>query len=221
MGTGLAGRLHVAPPPRSGGASRPSACSSSGVEGIKADDGEGYYFPDDVRFADGTHRRRGRLGPRPAVPPLDAARAGRGPSRRPGVLFGRPGWTGQQAVGITWGGDQPSRLLVAADAGGRDADRRRHRASRTGRTTSAATSASGSWRAARRSCSLRWVQFGCFTPLMQAHGRFEQEAWTYDDETLADLPPLRAAARAARALRPRGGGDRGALPGCRSSGRWR
>ncbi|MEA2224472.1 MAG: alpha-D-xyloside xylohydrolase, partial [Solirubrobacteraceae bacterium] len=25
-----------------------------GVEGIKADDGEGYYFPDDVRFADGS-----------------------------------------------------------------------------------------------------------------------------------------------------------------------
>jgi alpha-glucosidase (family GH31 glycosyl hydrolase) len=31
---------------------------------------------------------------------------------------------------------------------------------------------------------LRWLQFGCFTPLMQAHGRFEQEAWTYDSETL-------------------------------------
>jgi alpha-glucosidase (family GH31 glycosyl hydrolase) len=28
------------------------------------------------------------------------------------------------------------------------------------------------------------VQFGCFTPLMHAHGRFEQEAWTYDSETL-------------------------------------
>ena len=36
-----------------------------------------------------------------------------------GVLFGRPGWTGQQAVGVTSGGDQPSdfwslRTLVAA-----------------------------------------------------------------------------------------------------------
>jgi alpha-glucosidase (family GH31 glycosyl hydrolase) len=31
---------------------------------------------------------------------------------------------------------------------------------------------------------IRWAQFGCFTPLMQAHGRFEQEAWTYDEETL-------------------------------------
>jgi alpha-glucosidase (family GH31 glycosyl hydrolase) len=31
---------------------------------------------------------------------------------------------------------------------------------------------------------LRWAWFGCFTPLMQAHGRFPQEAWTYDSETL-------------------------------------
>ena len=36
-----------------------------------------------------------------------------------GVLFGRPGWTGQQAVGVTWGGDQASdfwslEALVAA-----------------------------------------------------------------------------------------------------------
>jgi alpha-glucosidase (family GH31 glycosyl hydrolase) len=28
------------------------------------------------------------------------------------------------------------------------------------------------------------VQFGCFTPLMHAHGRFEQEAWRYDSHTL-------------------------------------
>ena len=31
---------------------------------------------------------------------------------------------------------------------------------------------------------LRWVQLGRFTPLMQAHGRLEQEPWTYDPETL-------------------------------------
>ena len=31
---------------------------------------------------------------------------------------------------------------------------------------------------------VRWVQFGCFTPLMHAHSRFPQEAWTYDAETL-------------------------------------
>jgi alpha-glucosidase (family GH31 glycosyl hydrolase) len=31
---------------------------------------------------------------------------------------------------------------------------------------------------------VRWVQLGCFTPLMQAHGRLVQEPWTYDDRTL-------------------------------------
>jgi alpha-glucosidase (family GH31 glycosyl hydrolase) len=56
---------------------------------------------------------------------------------------------------------------------------------------------------------VRWAQFGCFTPLMQAHGRFQQEAWTYDHGTL-DLyrryvllherlvPYIRAAAATAR-----------------------
>ena len=77
------------PPPRSGGASRPSACSSSGVEGIKADDGEGWYIPDDARFADGTHRRAGGVGPRlkyrrSMQRALDEVHPGRG------VLFGRP-----------------------------------------------------------------------------------------------------------------------------------
>jgi len=59
---------------------------------------------------------------------------------------------------------------------------------------------------------LRWAAFGCFTTLMQAHGRFEQEAWTYDKRTLAayrDLvllherlvPYVRAAAAAATAAR--------------------
>src|SRR5919201_6876794 len=100
-----------------------------------------------------------------------------------GVLFGRAGWTGQQATGFTWGGDQASdfwslRTLVAA-------------------TLTAAASGISNWShdvggylgerlVARcpKELLLRWVQFGCFTPLMQAHGRFEQEAWTYDAETL-------------------------------------
>jgi hypothetical protein len=100
-----------------------------------------------------------------------------------GVLFGRSGWTGQQAVGVTWGGDQASdfwslEALVAA-------------------TLTAAASGYSNWShdvggylgerlVARcpRELLLRWVQFGCFTPLMHAHGRVEQEAWTYDAETL-------------------------------------
>jgi len=101
-----------------------------------------------------------------------------------GVLFGRCGWSGQQAIGHTWGGDQASdfwslRTLVAA-------------------SLTAAASGFSNWshdvggylgRLLVERCPkellLRWVQFGCFTPLMQAHGRFEQEAWTYDAETLA------------------------------------
>ncbi len=89
-----------------------------GIEGIKADDGEGYYVPPDARFADGRSRRRGRLALRRALPPDHAEGARRRPPAS-GVLFGRSGWAGQQATGITWGGDQASdfwslRALVAA-----------------------------------------------------------------------------------------------------------
>lgn len=76
-----------------------------GVEGIKADDGEGYYLPDDVRFADGStgacsawaHGGRYRASMQRA---LDEVHPGRG------VLFGRSAWSGQQATGMLWGGDQ-------------------------------------------------------------------------------------------------------------------
>jgi alpha-glucosidase (family GH31 glycosyl hydrolase) len=154
-----------------------------GVEGIKADDGEGYYFPPDVRFADGRTGAEaawsyGLLYRRSMQRALDEAHPGRG------VLFGRSGWTGQQAVGVTWGGDQASdfwslETLVTA-------------------TLTAAASGFSNWShdvggylgerlVARcpKELLLRWAWFGCFTPLMQAHGRFAQEAWTYDAETLA------------------------------------
>jgi alpha-glucosidase (family GH31 glycosyl hydrolase) len=153
-----------------------------GVEGIKADDGEGYYFPRDVRFADGsTGAERawayGRLYRESMQRALDDATGGSG------VLFGRSGWSGQQALGMTWGGDQASdfwslRALVTA-------------------TLTAALSGYSNWShdvggylgerlIARcpKELLIRWLQFGCFTPLWQSHGRFEQEAWTYDDETL-------------------------------------
>ena len=153
-----------------------------GVEGIKADDGEGFYYPPEVTFADGRSGAeaawaQGLLYRRSMQRALDDVHPGSG------VLFGRPGWTGQQAVGVTWGGDQPSdfwslRTLVAA-------------------TLTAAASGFSNWShdvggylgerlVARcpKELLIRWVQFGCFTPLMQAHGRFEQEAWAYDAETL-------------------------------------
>ena len=123
-----------------------------GVEGIKVDDGDGFYIPDDVALADGRTGAAGGLGARRPAPPQPAARARRGPSRA-GVLFGRSGWTGQHATGLTWAGDQASDfwslrvLVVATLSGGRAA------ASPTGPTTSAATSGTGWSSAARRSCS--------------------------------------------------------------------
>ena len=154
-----------------------------GVEGIKADDGEGYYFPPDVRFADGRSGAEaawayGLLYRRSMQRALDEVHPGAG------VLFGRSGWTGQQGVGVTWGGDQASdfwslETLVTA-------------------TLTAAASGFSNWShdvggylgerlvsRCPKELLLRWAWFGCFTPLMQAHGRFAQEAWTYDAETLA------------------------------------
>jgi alpha-glucosidase (family GH31 glycosyl hydrolase) len=153
-----------------------------GVQGIKADDGEGFYYPDNVRFADGSTGAQAAWGMglryrRSMQRALDEVHPGEG------ALFGRPGWTGQQSVGFTWGGDQASdfwslRALLGA-------------------TLSAAASGFSNWShdvggylgeelMARcpKELLVRWVQFGCFTPLMHAHGRFEQEAWTYDAETL-------------------------------------
>jgi len=155
-----------------------------GVEGIKADDGEGYYVGDELRFADGTSGaqtawRYGGLYRRSMQRALDEAH---GPGR--GVLFGRSGWSGQQATGVLWAGDQASdfwslRTLVAC-------------------TIAAAGSGFSNWshdvggylghrlvERCPKELLVRWAQLGCFTPLMQAHGRLRQEPWTYDRETLA------------------------------------
>src|SRR4051794_23157552 len=154
-----------------------------GAEGIKADDGEGYYFPDRVCFADGRTGAElawdyGDLYWQSMQRALDEATGGSG------VLFGRSGWSGRQRLGVLWGGDQASdfwslRVLVAA-------------------TLTAAASGFSNWShdvggylgerlVARcpKELLLRWLQFGCFTPLWQSHGRFQQEAWTYDAQTLA------------------------------------
>jgi len=155
---------------------------SVGVEGVKADDGEGYYLPDDVRLADGRTGAEaawslGGLHRRCLQRALDEVHPGQG------VVFGRSGWTGQQAVGLTWGGDQASdfwslRVLVVA-------------------TLSAALSGISNWshdvggylghRLVERcppELLVRWLQFGCFTPLMHAHGRMPQEPWHYSEQVL-------------------------------------
>ena len=153
-----------------------------GVEGVKADDGEGYYMPDGVRFADGRTGAEaawalGGLYRESMQRALDEVHPGQG------VVFGRSGWTGQHAVGATWGGDQASdfwslRVLVVA-------------------TLSAACSGFSNWshdvggylghRLVERcppELLVRWLQFGCFTPLMQAHGRMPQEPWHYSEHVL-------------------------------------
>jgi alpha-glucosidase (family GH31 glycosyl hydrolase) len=154
-----------------------------GVEGVKADDGEGYYFPPDARLADGRSGAEaaweyGRLYREATQEALDAVH---GDGR--GVVFGRSGWTGQQATGMLWGGDQASDFWSL-------------RALLTSLLTCAATGFSnlshdvGGYlgrRLAER-CEpellVRWAQLGSLSPLMQAHGRFQQEAWTYDATVL-------------------------------------
>jgi len=153
-----------------------------GIEGIKVDDGEGYYIPDHVQLADGRSGASaawalGGLHRRCLQRALDEVHP------RRGVLFGRSGWTGQHACGHTWAGDQASdfwslRVLVVA-------------------TLSAACSGFSNWshdiggylghRLVERcppELLVRWVQFGCFTPLMHAHGRMPQEPWTYSERVL-------------------------------------
>jgi alpha-glucosidase (family GH31 glycosyl hydrolase) len=153
-----------------------------GVEGIKADDGDGYYIRDDVLLADGRTGAEaawhlGGLHRLSLQRALDEVHPGRG------VLFGRSGWTSQHATGLTWAGDQASdfwslRALVVA-------------------TLSAAASGFSNWshdvggylghRLVERcppELLVRWLQFGCFTPLMQAHARMPQEPWNYGDHVL-------------------------------------
>jgi alpha-glucosidase (family GH31 glycosyl hydrolase) len=153
-----------------------------GVEGVKADDGEGYYIPDHVRLSDGRTGAQaawalGGLHRESLQRALDEVHPGRG------VVFARSGWTGQQSIGHTWGGDQASdfwslRALVVA-------------------TLSAAASGVSNWshdiggylghRLVERcppELLVRWLQFGCFTPLMHAHGRMPQEPWYYSERVL-------------------------------------
>ena len=179
-----------------------------GVEGIKADDGEGWYLPDDVRFADGTTGAQAAWAPRARYRrsmqrALDEVHPGEGRAVR------ARGWTGQQAVGITWGGDQPSdfwslRTLVAATltaAASRllELVARRRRLPR---------------RAARRALPEgAAAALGAVRLLHAADAGARALRAGGVDLRRGDarrLPRLRAAARAARALRPRRGGDRGA-----------
>ena len=122
-----------------------------GVEGIKADDGEGYYFPDDVRLADGAAARTPPGGWAACIGAACSARSTRSTpaaacssAAAAGPASRRPGCSGAA-----------TRRRTSGRCG--CSSRRRspppRPASRTGRTTSAATSATASSSAARPSCS--------------------------------------------------------------------
>lgn len=153
-----------------------------GVEGIKADDGDGFYIPDDARLADGRTGAQaawalGGLHRESVVRALEECHPGTG------VLFGRSGWSGQHAAGFVWGGDQASdfwslRMLVVAALSG---------------ACSAISNFSHDiggylgYRVMERcppELLIRWLQFGCFTPLMHAHARMPQEPWRYSGRVM-------------------------------------
>ncbi len=154
-----------------------------GVQGIKMDDGDGFYIPDDAQLADGRRGAQvgwelGSLHRRSLQRALDEVHPGEG------VLFGRSGWSGQQAQGHTWAADQASdfwslEALVVA-------------------SMSAAASGFSNWshdvggylghRLVERcppELLVRWLQFGCFTPLMHAHSRMPQEPWNYGNHVVS------------------------------------
>ena len=216
----LAGRLHLARGRATGGASRPRGVLDARRRGDQGRRRRGLLLPATTcasPTAAAAPRPRGRYGA--ALPALDAARARRGRTRGSGVLFGRSRL------------DRPAGDRRAPGAATRPSDFWSLRALVAATLTAAASGFSnwshdvGGYLGERlvercpKELLLRWVQFGCFTPLMQAHGRFEQEAWTYDEQTLDALPRVRPAARAARARtcarrrRPR------RAAGCRSCAR--
>ena len=154
-----------------------------GVEGIKADDGEGYYLPEDVRFADGRTGAEaawalGGLHRVSMQRALDEVHPGQG------VLFGRSGWTGQHAVGHDLG------AAIRRRTSGRCACSWSRRCRRRAAGFSNWSHDVGGYLGHRlvERCPpellVRWLQFGCFTPLMQAHGRMPQEPWHYSEHVL-------------------------------------
>ena len=104
-----------------------AACSSSASRASRPTTARATTSPRTRRFADGRTGAEaawdyGRLYRQVTQEALDEVH---GPAT--GVVFGRSGWSGQQATGMLWGGDQASRLLVAAGAARLAADRRRQR----------------------------------------------------------------------------------------------
>ena len=182
-GDRLAGRLHERRRPRRGGASQVKRVLALGVEGIKADDGDGYYIPDDAHVCPTGGRVPRRRGPRrPASDVRCSVRSTRS--------IPVPGCCSGAAAGP-----------VSTPSGTPGAATRRRTSGRCGCSSSrrcgAACSGFSNWshdvggylghRLVERcppELLVRWLQFGCFTPLMQAHARMPQEPWNYGERVL-------------------------------------
>ncbi len=202
-------RWSTSPAPRlsAGGASRSSGCCASGSRGSRSTTVTGSTSttmrcsPTVARVP----RRRGTSAPCtgcrcsarwtrsiPARACCSAAAAG--PASRPSAS--------------TWGGDQPSdfwslRVLLVA-------------------TLSAAASGISNWshdlggylghrliERCRPELLVRWLQFGCFTPLMHAHAKMPQEPWNYGERTMALYRAYVLLHEQLMPVRASGCGDRG------------
>ena len=178
-----------------------------GVEGIKADDGDGYYIPDRVTLADGRTGAEaawalGGLHRECLQRALDEVHPGEG------VLFGRSGWTGQHATGLTWGGDQVSdfwslRVLVVVGAQ-RRLQRDLQLLPRRRRLPGAPARGALPAGAARPLAAVRLLHAADARPRADAPGAVELRR-----PGARPVPRLRAAARATRALHPRRRAHRG------------
>ena len=192
--------------PSAGGGSRPSGCSSSASRESRPTTATATTSPTTSGWptAAAARRRPGRSAACIAI-----ACSGRSTRSTPatGSCSAAAAGPASTPSGCTWGGDQASdfwslRVLVVA-------------------ALSAACSGISNFshdiggylghRLVERcppELLVRWLQFGCFSPLMHAHSRMPQEPWNYGDRVLGLyrayvllheqlVPYVRAAARTA------------------------
>ncbi len=213
----LAGRLHLAAA-RRWWRSQARAGARAGRRGDQGRRRRGLLHP-----SRGPLRRRAHAAPR--RPGSTASSTGATMQRAldevhpgTGVLFGRSGWSGQQAIGHHLGRRPGVRLLVAAHAGGRDADRRRERVlelvARRRRLPGPAPGRALPARAAAALGAVRLLHAADAGPRALRAGGVALRP-----PHARRLPRLRAAPRAARPLHPRRRRDREPLAACRSSDR--
>ncbi len=148
-----------------------------GIAVMKPDFGEG--LPEDAVMSDG---RSGRSWHNlyPLRYNAAAFEASERFTGRQGLVWSRSGWAGSQRYPAQWGGDPESSLagMAATLRGG----------------LSYALSAPGLWShdiggfygpTPSPELYVRWMQFGCLTPLARAHGLSPREPWEFGERALA------------------------------------